>query len=137
MRSLQLPALSFMLKKIALSFFLLVLTAAPGAVAAQVFDTGLDDAGKASYGPGAQTDLAVIIGTLINVLFSLIGVIFLILIIYAGFLWMTAAGNDGQVKTAKNIMTTSVVGLVILLSAYAIAEFIVGALGVATTGTGI
>lgn len=75
------------------------------------------------------------IGTLINVFLGLLGVIFLVLIIYAGFLWMTAAGNDSQVGKAKNIMITSVVGLVILLSAYAISSFVITQLTTAT-GTG-
>lgn len=75
------------------------------------------------------------IGTLINVFLGLLGIIFLVLIIYAGFLWMTAAGDDGKVKTARSIMTTSVVGLVILLSAYAISSFVIEQLTTAT-GTG-
>ena len=75
------------------------------------------------------------IGTLINVFLGLLGIIFLLLIIYAGFLWMTAAGDDGKVKNAKNIMITSVVGLIILLSAYAISSFVIEQLTTAT-GTG-
>ncbi len=75
------------------------------------------------------------IGTLINVFLGVLGIIFLVLIIYAGFLWMTAAGNEGQVEKAKNIMVTSVIGLVILLSAYAISSFVIDQL-TAATGTG-
>lgn len=75
------------------------------------------------------------IGTLINVFLGLLGIIFLLLIIYAGFLWMTAAGDEGKVKNAKNIMVTSVIGLIILLSAYAISTFVIEQLTTAT-GTG-
>lgn len=110
---------------------------APTFVLAAGFGTGLSDLGNAAYGSGASTDPVVIIATLLSVFFGLLGVIFLILIIYAGFLWMTAAGNDSQVKTAKNIMVSAVIGLVILLSAFAISDFVVGTLGVVFTGTGI
>lgn len=107
---------------------------ASSSVHAQADITGsLDDVQDAA-GFGEQP-LETTIGTLINVFLGILGVIFLILIIYAGFLWMTAAGNDSQVGKAKNIMITSVVGLVILLSAYAISDFVITQLSEAT-GTG-
>ena len=49
-------------------------------------------------------------------------------IIYAGVLWMTAAGNEGQVTKAKNIIITSVIGTVIIAAAYAITNFVFDAL---------
>lgn len=106
---------------------------APHAHAQVDINDALDDVNDtAGFGnqPLEQT-----IGTLINVFLGLLGIIFLLLIIYAGFLWMTAAGDDGKVKQAKNIMTTSVVGLIILLSAYAISTFVIEQLTTAT-GTG-
>lgn len=75
------------------------------------------------------------LGTLISVFLGLLGIIFLVLVIYAGFLWMTAAGDDKKVGQAKQILITSVVGLVILLSAYAISRFVIEQLS-AATGTG-
>ncbi|KKW28809.1 MAG: hypothetical protein UY72_C0061G0004 [Candidatus Uhrbacteria bacterium GW2011_GWD2_52_7] len=86
-------------------------------------ETGLEDA-----------DLTETIGKLIGVLLSFLGVIFLLLIIYAGFLWMTARGDSKAVDKAKDILTTSVVGLVILLSAYAISSFVIESLQDAVTG---
>jgi len=65
------------------------------------------------------------IGLLINVLLGILGIIFLILVIYAGFLWMTAGGDEKRVATAKQILITSVIGLIILLSAYAISTFVI------------
>ncbi len=101
---------------------------------AQVDITGALEDVNDTAGFGNQP-LEQTIGTLINVFLGLLGIIFLVLIIYAGFLWMTAAGDDGKVKTARGIMTTSVVGLVILLSAYAISSFVIEQLTTAT-GTG-
>lgn len=69
------------------------------------------------------------IGTMIAALLGLLGVIFLILTIYAGMLWMTAGGNADNVKKAKAILLNSVVGLVIVLSSYAIASTVIRYVG--------
>ena len=50
--------------------------------------------------------------------------IFVILMIYAGILWMTAGGNEKQVEKAKNIISRAAIGLVIVVSAYAVTYFI-------------
>lgn len=78
---------------------------------------------EASAGPAGVTDksdLANIIGTGINVALSLVGLIFLILMVYAGYLWMTAQGDEEKTKTAQKIITAAIIGLVVVLSAYAI-----------------
>lgn len=69
-----------------------------------------------------------LIGTIINVAFSLIGVIFLLLMVYGGFLWMTARGNQQQVTQAKDLIVAAVIGIVIVMLAYAITSFVLDAL---------
>ena len=68
------------------------------------------------------------IGQIINIVLSVLGVVFLILIIYGGILWMTAAGNEEKVKKAKELITEALIGLVIVLAAYAISYFIISQL---------
>lgn len=80
-----------------------------------------------------SSELTATIGLLIQALLSILGVIFLLLIIYAGFMWMTAAGESKKVDKSKDILITAVVGLVILLSAYAISNFVIGQLAIATS----
>lgn len=70
---------------------------------------------------------AQIIGQVINVFFSMVGVIFLILMVYAGYLWMMAQGNEEQVTKAKALIRSSIIGLIIAVSAYAITWFIFSA----------
>jgi len=72
----------------------------------------------------AQELLPSRIGKIVGIGLSFIGVIFLILIIYAGVMWMTAAGNEAQVTKAKDIIIAATIGLVIVLSAYAITRFV-------------
>ena len=65
-----------------------------------------------------------IVANIVNIVYGLIGVIFFVLIIYAGILWMTAGGKDEQVKKAQNIIQRSAIGLFIVVLAYAITYFI-------------
>jgi hypothetical protein len=81
--------------------------------------------GTAGFEEADGDSLTNTIGDLIAILLGFLGVIFLILIIYAGLLWMTAAGNEDKVKKAQGILMSSVIGLIILLSAYAISFFVI------------
>ncbi len=92
------------------------------------------DAVQSSSGLG-DNELDQTLGLLINVLLGLLGIIFLVLTIYAGFLWMTAGGDEKKVAKAKGILVTAVIGLVILLSAYAISTFVLDQL-ITATGSG-
>lgn len=64
------------------------------------------------------------LGLIIQALLSLIGIIFLFLMIYGGFIWMNARGDDQAVTKAKSIIKNSLIGLVIVMAAYAITNFV-------------
>jgi len=96
------------------------------AVNAQDFTGQLDDA--QSTAGFVQTDLSVMIGGLIGAALSILGVILLLLMIYAGFLWMTAGGEKDKTKKAKEYMINAVIGLIIILTAYAITNFVIDAI---------
>jgi hypothetical protein len=57
-------------------------------------------------------------------------------IIYGGFLYMTAGGNEDQAGTGKKAITAGIIGLAIVLSAWALTNFIIDQLVSATAGTG-
>ncbi|MFA5022283.1 MAG: hypothetical protein WC508_04360 [Patescibacteria group bacterium] len=65
-----------------------------------------------------------IVSYIIQALLSLLGLIFIILIIYAGLLWMTSAGKEEKVALAKKIIGASIIGLAIVFGAYAITIFV-------------
>lgn len=67
----------------------------------------------------------VVVGQIIRALTGVIGVIFGILVVYAGFLWLTDRGKEEQVKKAKGILETAIIGLLITVGAYAITTFVV------------
>ncbi|MFH1632159.1 MAG: hypothetical protein ABIA47_04065 [bacterium] len=99
-----------------------------GVKLAQDLTSQVESAGAAIYGTGDVPSLATMTGTVINVLFSLLGVTLLVLLIYGGVLWMTAGSSD-RVKKAKDIIINAVIGLVITAGAYAVAQFVVQSLG--------
>ena len=69
------------------------------------------------------------IGGIIQAVMSFLGIIFLILMIYGGFLWMTAKGNEEQVTKAKNLIIAAIIGIIIVVSAYAITYFVLVGIG--------
>ena len=77
-------------------------------------------AGVGGYSSASETSLASTLGMIVNALLSLLGVVFIILIIYGGFQWMTAGGNDDAVKKAKERIKNAIIGLIITISAFAI-----------------
>ncbi len=91
-------------------------------------DTGLTATGDAAGLGGSNTDLPVIIGRIIGSALGLLGAIFVILVIYAGFIWMTAQGSDEKIKQAKKILSGAVIGIVLTFSAYAITTFVTNSL---------
>ncbi|MEK7158873.1 MAG: pilin [Patescibacteria group bacterium] len=105
-------------------------------------DSALQNLGKAGAGMGATSDGAggtpkadfpTIIGGVIKVLLGILGVIFLIIIVFAGVKWMTAHGEPKDIETAKDSIRQAIIGLGITLSAYAITDFVVRRMISATT----
>jgi hypothetical protein len=114
----------FIILAIALAFFVL-----PNIVFAEsALDnaiTGLGDAGKNAYGgPPPAQDIPLTIGKIVGVGLAFIGVLFLILMIYGGFTWMTARGNQQDVTKAKDLFEAAIIGLIIVFAAYAITAYV-------------
>lgn len=90
-------------------------------------NTVAQDVYNENTGATPNRSIQSIIVTVINTILGLLGIIFLVIIIYAGFLWMTAGGNDDQVGKAKQLMTNSIIGIIIIVGAYAISYFVLNA----------
>jgi len=119
----------------------LALALPAGAVATQSQNlndpfANLKATGVSSQDPrDAAGSLPGLIGNLIRVALGLLGVVFLVLIVYAGFIWMTARGDEKMVTRAKDTLQRAVIGLIIVSLAYAITSFVVrGVLTAATPG---
>jgi len=91
---------------------------------------GLEETGTAAEIPTnlREATPASLIGQIIGVALGLVGVIFLALMVYGGFLWMTAHGNEKQVKDAQELIIAATIGMVIISAAYVITNFVISSL---------
>ncbi len=120
-----------------------VLPSVLGLIAAGVFlhaphllaqvTSSLADVGAAS-GLTAE-DPKIIIARIIRVVIGVLGILSVLIVLYGGFTWMTAAGNEEKLERAKKILIRGVIGLAIILLSFAIASFILSAL-LNATGAG-
>ncbi|MBI4779657.1 hypothetical protein HY797_04390 [Candidatus Falkowbacteria bacterium] len=78
----------------------------------------------APYTAAGEDTLSLLISQIIKAFLGLLGIIFLILIIYAGYNWMTAQGDEEKVTLAKNTLARAVIGLIIIIAAYSITYFV-------------
>ena len=99
-----------------------------GDISTNPFTGSISDAGNAAYGTAPTLSLSQTVGDILSAVFGVLGVLFLVLTVYAGILWMTATGDPKQVTKAKDILIQSVTGLVICLLAYSITFFVIEAL---------
>ena len=83
------------------------------------------DSGYAEVKDGVgENNLAANAGKIVQVFLSLLGIIFLVLMLYGGYSWMTAAGDQGKVERAQNTIRRAIIGLIITIGSYAITQFI-------------
>jgi len=91
---------------------------------------GLDATAEGAALPGIASDtgLATIVGNIIYALMGIVGTILVLFLIYGGFLWMTAGGEEKKIEEAKKIIKNVIVGLIIIFLSYGIARFVIDAL---------
>ena len=104
--------------------FLLILPSLVSAQTAQeIAGGGLDAAAGAATLQGG--DLPTTIGKAVGVLLSVLGIVFLVIVIYGGVTWMTAGGEEAKVTKGRKMLIEGAVGLVICLSAYSLSLYVV------------
>lgn len=92
------------------------------------FDPGLNAVSNGLNNSLSSTDPRTVIGRIINMALGFLGVIAVGIVLLGGFKWMTAGGNEEKTGEAKKLLGAGVIGLVIILSSWAIATFIINSL---------
>ena len=69
-------------------------------------------------------DLVQTVIDIVNYVLALLGLVAVIMILLGGFRWMTAGGNEEKVASAKKILSAAIIGLVIIILAWAIVFFV-------------
>ena len=103
-------------------FFSFLVTFSGSAKLGDAFGETLDsvaDSGGAGYNVEVQ-DPSAIVADVIQVALGFLGVIFVVLMVYGGYTYMVARGNEQEVEKAMNTIQRAVIGLIIVVSAYAI-----------------
>jgi amino acid transporter len=80
-------------------------------------------------------DLRTMTADIVRTLLGLLGIVAVVIILIGGFKWMTAMGEEEKVGEAKKLLSAGIIGLVIILCAYAIANFAISQLVEGTTVT--
>jgi hypothetical protein len=122
-----------------ISFAIVALLALPMIAlpaAAQTQDNlfGLNEVSNGLNNSLASSDPRTVIGRIINVALGFLGVIAVGIILIGGFKWMTAGGNEDKTSEAKKLLGAGVIGLVIILSSWAIANFVISQLNSSIQG---
>lgn len=100
---------------------LIIIIAAPAQ--ASPFGASLNQT-IAETGQASSTNLFSILAMIVQALLGLLGLVFVVLIIYAGSLYMLSAGEPKKIETAKNIIKAAIIGLIIVICSYSIAYFV-------------
>lgn len=93
---------------------------------------GLEETAAAANLPRTAAGPAAVAGTLTGYLLAFVGVIFFVLMLYGGILWMIARGNEEKVKKAQELIKSSIIGVVIIFLSYVVTRFIISNLIEAT-----
>lgn len=91
---------------------------------------------KSGFKATESATIGSIMATIIQAFLGLLGIIFLILVITAGYKWMNASGNEEKVTEAKDTIFRAVIGLIITVGAYAITYFVFNAMDWGGAGGG-
>ncbi|KKW44755.1 MAG: hypothetical protein UY95_C0019G0011 [Parcubacteria group bacterium GW2011_GWA2_56_7] len=88
-------------------------------------DTGLGPTATAAGYGNVSTNIPVIVGNLLSAVLGLLGIAFLIFLIWGGILWLTAAGDKTKIEKAQRTIINSALAVVVIVAAYAISTFVV------------
>ncbi len=113
-------------------FFIIVGFICACPVLAQV-DTGIEYA--SSTGLGTE-DPRIVVANIIRIALGFLGIIAVAIIMYGGWLWMTSEGSPDKVDKAKKVLISAIIGLLLILSAFAIANFVLKQALESTGGAG-
>ena len=113
-----------------------LLQAAPAAPPVEKLDVGLSKLSSTGLG-GQNADLREVVGSIIKVALSFLGVVAIIIVLIGGFKYMTAGGSDEKVAEARKWIISGIIGVAIILAAYAITSFVIDRLVKATGGIAV
>lgn len=108
-----------------LAFAFVMMLVLPVAVDAASLNLGTEYAGNLGLSNGnGQTPQGMAI-TIVRWFMTFLGIVATVVILLGGFKWMTAGGNEDKVGEAKKLLAAGIIGLIIVLAAFAIVTWVV------------
>ena len=106
--------------------------------AGTLFNKGLEATGEgAGYETtGNSTDINQRVAQVIQILLSFVGVLLLVLLIYGGVKWLKSSGRDDEIQKSKKIIENAIIGIIVVVAAYAITAYVGSLLAPISTGGG-
>jgi hypothetical protein len=87
---------------------------------------GITGGAGCAAGTGAASSLPVLITTISNVIFGLVGSIAVLYLILGGISYITSQGDQKKIEGAKNTILYAIIGIVVVIASYALASFVIG-----------
>jgi len=78
-----------------------------------------------SSDPSSVKDIRTIIIEIVNIALTMLGILFIVLIVLSGYQWMTSGGNEDSITKARKRMVNAIIGLAIVLASWTITNFII------------
>ena len=83
-------------------------------------------ASNAGFGTVAENTPSSVIARFINAILGLVGILFLVILVYGGVLYLTSGGQEEKIKQAKKMLVSAIIGTVIIVISYALTSFVFG-----------
>lgn len=81
-----------------------------------------------SFAGFSSQDIKDTIANIVRIILGFLGIVTIIIILYGGFIWMSSFGEEDKIDQAKKLISAGVIGLVIVLAAYALSSFVISSL---------
>ncbi|MEZ7821389.1 MAG: hypothetical protein QMB51_03725 [Patescibacteria group bacterium] len=93
-----------------------------GLNSAMAFNYGLDSVKSEYFG---SADVPTVISNVIQIIMGLSATVMLVMILYAGLSYLLSRGDSAKTKKALGLIKTSVIGIIIIVTAYSLSQFII------------
>ncbi|MCF7906731.1 hypothetical protein K9K85_00385 [Patescibacteria group bacterium] len=79
-----------------------------------------------SAGLNTNQSLALTVGLVFQKVLGVLGLILLVLFVAGGLMWMTSGGSTDKIKKARGLLINAVIGMVLVILAYALTDLVIG-----------
>lgn len=97
-------------------------------------NSALTNVGAEFTGSGGGESLPLLIGNIINVVLGFMGIFLVVYIVWAGYIYASSQGEKEKIDKAKKMISSAVIGLILIVAAYAIASYVINAVTQAVAG---